>query len=227
MLSLVTFSTEDALAAFYRSQSGGDPPDTALRREVFRSIEAYNVVLIALAEGRPVEDLASEYDAIGESLLMIASQTAVIGTGGLALGLDALQSVLEVIERERSRESAMALWLEGSPTILAMLDYLQDEAAPMFEVITEDIVVALISVDDADVERRQELQSRLEQYQRVFIEYVGMLEHVRLAIADVDAAVAAGATTGAAVDRLRDRSREIGETVQTIRQAFARMRTAP
>ncbi len=227
LLSLTTFSTEDALAAFYRDQNDGDPPDTALRREIFRSIEAYNLVLIDLAEGRPVEELASEYEALGESLLVIAAQAAVVSTGGLGAGLGALQSVLEVIEQERSRANAVALWLEGSPTVLAMIDYLQLEAAPMFEVITEELLVALLSVDPSDVERQQQLEARLVEYQRVFTEYVGLLEHVRLAIDEVDAAVAAGATTGAAVDRLRDRAVDIRETVKTIREAFARMRTAP
>ena len=227
LLSLATFSTEDALAAFYREQNDGDPPDTALRREVFRSIEAYNIVLINLAEGRPVEEFASEYEALSESLLMIGAQAAVIGSGGFGAGLGALQSVLEVIEQERSRANALALWLEGSPTILAMIEYLQQEAAPMFEVITADILVALLSVDPGDVRRQQELEARLVEYQRVFTQYVGLLEHVRLAIDEVDAAVAAGTTTGAAVDRLRDRSLEIRETVKTIREAFARMRTAP
>ncbi len=227
LLSLATFSTEDALAAFYRDQNDGDPPDTALRREIFRSIEAYNLVLIGLAEGRSVEDLTSEYETLSESLLAIAAQTAVVSTGGLGAGLGALQSVLEVIEQERSRANAVSLWLEGSPTVLAMIDYLQLEAAPMFEVITADILVALLSVDPGDVERQQQLEARLFEYQRVFAEYVGLLEHVRLAIDEVDAAVAAGATTGAAVDRLRDRAVDIRETVKTIREAFARMRTAP
>lgn len=224
--AVLTFSAEDALAAFYREQHGGDPPDTALRREVFASIEDYNTVLLHLAEGRSVDDLSAEIDGIGASLAQIAASAGLASTGGLGAGLGALQSVLAAIERERSRASALSLWLEGTPTILAMIDYLQSEAAPMFEVITAEIALTLLSVDDADVERKAELVTRLEQYQRVFTEYVGLLEHVRLAIADVNAALAAETQDGAAVDRLSDRAREIGETVRTIREAFARMRTA-
>lgn len=223
-LDLLIFSTESALAEFNRANGGGDPPDTALRREVFASIEQYTSVLLHLAEGRSVDELSSEVDSIGQSLLKIGADAAIAEVGKLVVGLDALKSVLSLIETQRSQAAAMQLWLEGSPTVVAMVDYLQSEAAPMFEVITEDIGIALIDAD-GDVARTAELTARLEQYQRVFVQYVGLLQHLKLSIAEVDAAIAAGSADGAAVARLQERALEISITVRTIREAFARIRT--
>lgn len=225
-LDLLIFSTDEALAAFSRANGGGDPPDTALRREVFASIEQYTSVLLHLAEGRSVDELSSEVDSIGQSLLKIGADAAIAEVGKVVVGLDALKSVLSLIESQRSQAAAMDLWLEGSPTVIAMVDYLQSEAAPMFEVITEDIGSALVDAEIAgDLARMAELTARLEQYQRVFVQYVGLLQHLKLSIAEVDAAIAAGSTDGAAVARLQERALEISITVRTIREAFARIRT--
>lgn len=205
--------------------TNGAPDLTRAYRGALQVIGTYTEGLIALAEGRPVEELHAAAGRLGREVFGIA---ALLG-GAAALpalvpALSVLSSIADEAGAAATRAAFQAEFLEGFPVVDGLLGEMRAGTARIFPILARQTALALrdARLAGASAEARALLVQRHEAYRTALSDWVMLIDEARLALREVKARLEAPAGLGEQVGDLAERAARLRILAAAMRSALPR-----
>jgi hypothetical protein len=125
----------------------GEPPDVAAFRHSLDVVTAYAGLLVALAEGKDVEQTRNQIIAIATNVASIAKLTQFAPIAG------ALTSLIDQALKAYSIAEARRVAIEGAPIVQHLLNLLKDTTPSIFKALAGDLIATHASADAIEATR--------------------------------------------------------------------------
>lgn len=169
-----TFKPDDAAAV----ATIGLPPTASALEGALRVIGLYNDTLLALAEGRNIEEARAQLGTIIGELGAL--------TGGLGTGADLVVSPLITALRpaieEANRQEFRRLVLDGYPKVVALIGLLREATTNQYEAIVRPLVLRADTAPPADLPA---IREQIHGWHGVFGDYVVLLDSMQARLEDL------------------------------------------
>ena len=194
-----TFELADATAV----STTGLPPGAAAIDRAFRGIAAYNATLAALAENRNIDEAKGQLRGIitdvGGILPIDAPALAVAGAFS-----DLVTNILAPAIAYDNREQFKQQVLLGYRPMLDLIDKIADHSRSQYRAIVNPLISRVVRMPDGP--DRTALIVKINAWQRVFADYVVLLDGMKTRLTELrdailhprEASVLARASAGAA-----------------------------
>jgi hypothetical protein len=203
----------------------GEPDLTRAYRGALQVIGAYTEGMIALAEGRPVEELRGAAGRLGREVFAVA---AILGG---AAALPALVPALPVLSRVAEEAGAAATraafqehFLRGFPVVDGLLVEMRAGTAQVFPILARQTAIALrdARLAGASAAARAPLVARHEAYRTALSDWVLLLDEARVALREVKARLEAPPGLGEQVADLAERAARLRVLAASVRGGLPR-----
>ena len=177
-----TFELTDAAAI----STVGLPPGAAAIDRAFRGIAAYNNTLAALAENRNIDE------AKGQLRQIITDVGGIVPVGAPVIAFattlsDLVGTILAPAIEIDNREQFKQQVLRGYGPMIRIIDQIADHSRSQYRAIIDPLLARVEGM--ADGPDRKALIDKINAWQRVFADYVVLLDGMKLQLTELKAAV--------------------------------------
>lgn len=171
------FRVEDARAV----STIGLPPGADALDRAFRAIQSYNETLVALAEGRNIDEAKGQLRSIiadlGPLAGIAAPEVAALNATSQLL-VDALKPAIT----EGNRREFLRLVLDGQDEVVTLIDLVQGFSDDQFLAVTRPLVDREAIAPDSE---KPAIRDKINHWHTVFADYVILLDAMKSRLGDL------------------------------------------
>lgn len=205
--------------------TNGAPDLTRAYRVALQVIGTYTEGLLALVEGRPVEELHVSAVRLGREVFGISElMGGPAALPALFPALSALSSIANEAGAAATRAAFQAEFLGGFLVVDGLLKEMRAGTAQVFPILARQTALALrdARLAGASAEARALLVQRHEAYRTALSDWVMLIDETRVALHEVKARLEAPAGLGERVGDLAERAARLRVLAAAMRSALPR-----
>jgi hypothetical protein len=201
----------------------GDPPATRKFRGGLSVLGKYVDVLVALAEGRNIEELHAQLQSLSSGINQLLALVPSAAAAGPAIGgaLTALKPLIDAAAKQANAEEIKRLVTEGAPSANLLIEKLKEATPSIFNTLTE--VAAENATSPAGLEHPEMAKSevaRIEAYRVTVSNFVVLLDGLETALNKLVVAVQ-NPDNSASLQSLAEETANLRIYADAVRKAFA------